>query len=139
MNIQKDLYQCLLRLGVDMVHPQGYVCSRVDRSPDLVFGFLEWDDGGMYVLLANYLIEDAKTFPDPEVVLWVSPSKKTATVFTCKWPNEKEIESLGLNHRIFVWLELQLVRSHHFRGLRKMEGNVVPLHSVRREQYISPL
>jgi hypothetical protein len=140
MNIQKDLYQCLLHLGVDMAHPQGYICSRVDGKPDLVFSFLQWDDGGgMYILLATYLMEDAKAFPEPEVVLWVSPSKKTATVFTCEWINEKEVASPALDARVSVWLNVQIARGHHFRGLRKMPGNVVAFHSTRRESYISPL
>jgi hypothetical protein len=132
MNVQNILYQCLLRLGVDMIHPQGYRCSLAERAPDLVFSFLQWDDGGMYILLANYLYEDCKAFPDPEVVLWVSSSKKTATVFTCQWTNEKEVSSPALDARVSVWLDLQIIRGHHFLGLQKMPGNVVALHSVRR-------
>jgi hypothetical protein len=139
MNVQKMLYQCLLRLGVDMIHPQGYRCSLADRSPDLVFSFLQWDEGGMYVLLTNYLFEDAKAFPEPEVVLWVSPSKKTATVFTCQWTNEKEVSSPALDARVSVWLDLQIIRGHHFLGLQKMPGNVVALHSTRRAQYVNSL
>jgi hypothetical protein len=132
MNVQKILYECFLRLGVDMIHPQGYVCSKAPRSPDLVFGFLRWDNGGMYVLLANYLMVDGQALPEPEVMLWISPREKRAVAVTCEWPNEKEVASPALDAQVFAWLELQIMRGHHFRGLQKMEGNVVALHSVRR-------
>jgi hypothetical protein len=139
MSVQKILYQSLLRLGVDMIHPQDRVCSEAPPSPDLVFGFLKWDDGGMYVLLANYRMEDCKAVPVPEVVLWVSRKEKRAVAITCEWPNEKEETSPALDTRVSIWLDLQIMRGHHFLGHRKMEGNVVALHSARREQYVNSL
>jgi hypothetical protein len=122
-----------------MIHPQGYVCSEAARGHDLVFSFLKWDKGGMYVLLATYLLKDGKALPEPEVVLWVSRSKKTATVFTCEWTNEKEEASPALDARVSFWLDVQIVRGHHFRESRKMEGNVVALHAARRKQHLSSL
>jgi hypothetical protein len=122
MNVQKSIYQCLLRLGVDMTNPQGYRCSKATGHKDLVLGKLS----GGCVLLANYDMHDGLAHPDPEVVIQLSPSEKTATALTWEWNGRKEPVN---EKRVLSWLEMQLCRGHHFLGIHKEESNVVALHS----------
>jgi hypothetical protein len=114
MNIQKSLYRSLLRLGINMIRPLDYMVSKADHHPDLVFGFLEQEGHSMYILLANYLIEERKALPEPEVVLKVSPEDNRATVFTCEWPNNKELSSTALDRHVNTWLEKQVSYGHTF-------------------------
>ena len=133
MNVQKSLYRTLLRLGVNMIRPSDYVVSKVDHHPDLVFGFLEQEGHSMYILLANYLIGDHKALPEPEVVLKVSPADRKATVFTCEWPNNKEVSSTALDRRVKTWLEKQVSYGHNFLGLSpvKKDRHAVALRVIK--------
>jgi hypothetical protein len=133
MNVQKALFRSLLRLGMNTIHPQNYVCSKVSPDDELVFGFLQQMGHDMYVAIAHYSFKGRTAVPDPEVVLWVSPLDRRATTVTCQWPNKKEVASRALDRRVKDWLEIQVAHGHNFWGLNaeKRKENVVALHVVK--------
>jgi hypothetical protein len=124
MNVQKSLYQTLLRLGINMNHPPGYMISRNDHGSDLVLGCLRQEGSSMYLLLATYWMEDYKALPEPEVVVQITPAEQTATTVTCEWMNSKEIASTALDERVRNWLELQIEVGHTFRPVREIHHAV---------------